>query len=642
MATKYQYFPLPSARHIRLLVINSGAHFDDISCRLLPVSLDIAPNYEALSYVWGNPNPRRAIHCSDGDLEIGPSLSSALRHLRRPDRDRIIWADAICINQDDVQEKSVQVQLMGEIYSTAARTLIWFGEGNAAYDDALRSLLQFQDLHKRESLADDVKVSESLVEAAGRTRENFALSAELLSQLAQLQDGLPYNGMQADEFFQDLFNRAPEGLIQKAEILFQNPWFGRKWIIQELVRSKHAVVMIGPKEFPWNIAQNFAIAFKQANFLTRQEFGDKASALSSNACMLSFLRADWNRGTPQRAASIARTTAAFTCADPRDHVIALLGISSGLSRRHIAELADCSVSPEEISYRFAKVCITACQDLTPLSMVSFQPLEDRPVSWVPRFDKLSPGAERPLRIFISSETEASGNSKIQASVSDNGATLTLVGRIIDAVERQTQTPMKDGVAELRAASALKAAGDLEAVPRMFKQRKLWWDDCRDIALNVNMTMTSNPEEYYLRTIQRDIFARIPNDELAKFEQFLQFYLEKSVELIMDARFDVSIEEILQQSFALDRLKGRFKVDRLEEELVNYFFCRTQDGRLGWMPLHTKKGDQICIFDGAKVPHVIRRSERGTFKLIGECYVQGLMNGEVLALAGLQREEISLA
>ena len=163
-----------------------------------------------------------------------------------------------------------------------------------------------------------------------------------------------------------------------------------------------------------------------------------------------------------------------------------------------------------------------------------------------------------------------------------------MGRIIDTVERQTQTPMKDGVAELGMASALRAAGHLEAVPRMFKQRKLWWDDCRDIALNVNMTIASN-SEYYLRTIQRDIFARIPNDELAKFEQFLQFYLEKSVELIMDARFDVSIEEILQQSFALDRLKSRFKVDRLEEQLVDYFLLQNSRPKIGLDAITHEKG-----------------------------------------------------
>jgi hypothetical protein len=67
------------------------------------------------------------IECSGRKLNITTNLFDALKRLRLPDADRVLWVDAICINQFDLEEKNIQVPLMKDIYSKASVVLIWLG-----------------------------------------------------------------------------------------------------------------------------------------------------------------------------------------------------------------------------------------------------------------------------------------------------------------------------------------------------------------------------------------------------------------------------------------------------------------------------------------------------------------------------------
>jgi hypothetical protein len=102
--------------------------------------------YEALSYVWGARVGTEAVTCEGKTLLITPNCQYALRHLRLAEKDRILWIDAICIDQDEaeesVKERNLQVTLMGEIYAKAKRTICWLGEGNEFTDELLRLLEQ--------------------------------------------------------------------------------------------------------------------------------------------------------------------------------------------------------------------------------------------------------------------------------------------------------------------------------------------------------------------------------------------------------------------------------------------------------------------------------------------------------------------
>lgn len=136
----------PSCREIRLLALalsDSNTDGDAIQCEIFSLSLDSAPAYEALSYTWGSIDDKQTITLSGAPFEITQNLYAALLELRSQptnvDSDqqisavssyRLFWIDAICINQEDVEERSSQVQMMWSIYEKAAAVRVWLGEAS--------------------------------------------------------------------------------------------------------------------------------------------------------------------------------------------------------------------------------------------------------------------------------------------------------------------------------------------------------------------------------------------------------------------------------------------------------------------------------------------------------------------------------
>lgn len=96
-------------------------------CELSHHSLDDRPSYNALSYVWGEHSDRQAIYVNSRQTFVTENLRAALEHLQDPNKDVIIWIDALCINQADDKEKTQQVKQMTKIYAMAACTVAWLG-----------------------------------------------------------------------------------------------------------------------------------------------------------------------------------------------------------------------------------------------------------------------------------------------------------------------------------------------------------------------------------------------------------------------------------------------------------------------------------------------------------------------------------
>ncbi|RMJ17817.1 hypothetical protein CDV36_002500 [Fusarium kuroshium] len=114
---------------IRLLQLHGGTMYP-IQCSMFEACLkdpDRSMDYEALSYVWGSNHADEMIHVDGQILCITKSLHSALRHLRHKKDDRILWADAICIDQSNVMERGHQVSQMGSIYKKASNVIVWLG-----------------------------------------------------------------------------------------------------------------------------------------------------------------------------------------------------------------------------------------------------------------------------------------------------------------------------------------------------------------------------------------------------------------------------------------------------------------------------------------------------------------------------------
>ncbi|KAK1516300.1 hypothetical protein CABS01_06267 [Colletotrichum abscissum] len=114
--------------HIRLLTILSGRQTEELRCTCSTIRLDDRPKYNALSYVWGNREAKAQVIVNGVQVTINKSLAGALRRIRHDREPIVIWADALCINQNDEDEKKYQIDLMHRIYGECENCLVWMGD----------------------------------------------------------------------------------------------------------------------------------------------------------------------------------------------------------------------------------------------------------------------------------------------------------------------------------------------------------------------------------------------------------------------------------------------------------------------------------------------------------------------------------
>jgi hypothetical protein len=121
-----------------------------IQCELFHCSLQDSDKrthpYDALSYVWGDPNKPQPVFVrehnstSGHNLQVTKNLHEALLRLRNCFVERILWIDAVSINQKDEQEKEQQIQFMAKIYSQANCVIVWLGDTADNSDQALTEI----------------------------------------------------------------------------------------------------------------------------------------------------------------------------------------------------------------------------------------------------------------------------------------------------------------------------------------------------------------------------------------------------------------------------------------------------------------------------------------------------------------------
>jgi hypothetical protein len=127
------YRPLCSDDKIRLLVLLPGAGESSLECKLVHSQFrnrakDTRQMYEALSYMWGPLEPALVITVNGKPCAIRQNLWKALMALRHEDRPRTLWIDVICINQNDIPEKSRLVANMNLVYEQAEKVVVWLGD----------------------------------------------------------------------------------------------------------------------------------------------------------------------------------------------------------------------------------------------------------------------------------------------------------------------------------------------------------------------------------------------------------------------------------------------------------------------------------------------------------------------------------
>ncbi|KAF2186080.1 hypothetical protein K469DRAFT_487701, partial [Zopfia rhizophila CBS 207.26] len=170
--------------------------------------------YTAVSYAWGNDRPRELIYLDGRAFQVRRNLWSCLYYLSlhaEHEAWKHIWVDAICINQNDLDEKSEQVPIMGEIYSRATKVYAWLGEADRQMNCVFDALQEFRD-RKREA--------------------KFATHFDAAEQLSFYR-----------QLFRDIYQDKAE--FNWLRPLYVRPYWRRVWIVQELVLAKVVVVCCG-------------------------------------------------------------------------------------------------------------------------------------------------------------------------------------------------------------------------------------------------------------------------------------------------------------------------------------------------------------------------------------------------------------
>lgn len=141
---KFTYTPIETAQTARVLTLYpAAARYDPLFGSLTTIHLDSPsrPPYETISYVWGKPVLSDIIFLDNTIHPLTPSLSNALRRLRHKTEPRLVWADQVCVDQKNHDERNQQVKLMGRLYKEAERVLVWLGDDEESLGEKTAGLL---------------------------------------------------------------------------------------------------------------------------------------------------------------------------------------------------------------------------------------------------------------------------------------------------------------------------------------------------------------------------------------------------------------------------------------------------------------------------------------------------------------------
>ena len=304
---------------IRLLTVDCASK---VNLRLRTYLRQSAPDYDAVSYTWGDDASSTQVSCNDSQLEIRSSLFNALPQIceSRPQPHRPLWIDAICLNQEDDEEKAVHVPLMGEIYENAKRTLVWLGGAANDSDLAMKSLPGLLDI----------------------------------VQTMEPNEFPPHVGAWPDILLKYGLPAVDEPIWHALQAYFSRQWFYRLWTLQEIVLARDPVVLCGIRSIDWNILPLFAKAVTDTRLSVlcfKQENPESTGAHTQEPIQFLFqIHGMRTRLRPLQNAMWLSTLISFSkdrgYRDPVDRVWALMGLLSKASHKILQEARLVDFTPE--------------------------------------------------------------------------------------------------------------------------------------------------------------------------------------------------------------------------------------------------------------------------------------------------------
>jgi hypothetical protein len=679
----YEYFPLRSSPsghsgdEFRLLVLLPGQDDAEIRCEIQHASLDGPPQYEALSYTWGNPKGEESlgpcrgdpsasypIKVDEGYLSVGYNLRCALEQLRDGTNTRTLWIDAICINQDDSEEKNHQVKAMARIYSGASRVLAWLGEDDEYTDLAFDSLDSFfwaskasiirycskqlklpissvDGFHIASVVEKDTKSSlktGDIIKALHLLPSiNFEATPDLeVAALIAFRDSRPfarYLISETEGFLEDA--RFLERIIAVCQVFRHRTYWKRLWIAQELISAAEITIMCGRRSVDLRL-------FILADFvLVDGVHAETGSPLllpaldheTAELLLLATLNAiKFNSRRRHGQVSLVESIgmhSSMICSEPRDYIYALLNISTPinipinyqLSTNVIFTQATRQIIQQENSIDIIFKCSYLETDCSQRSEI------DMP-SWVPRYDTpLTDGELTSIPRCNAGGLIQDNRFTRQLATQDNDFVLHLNGYYGSKVEQASpfftdearDEEMWETILALKTQLAQNSASKFGRIWRMIRPHSSQRTELAGMAEEKNFT--------FWETLVMNMYSKNR-----------PFYQCMSGDRALRKQFMQDIETaLISNSAPPERLIRRLQITLHRKKL-----CLLSGGRMASVHGDAKIGDILFIARGASVPLIIRPIDPSfklgkrraddpdpEFTFVGGAYMAGVMNGEVV-------------
>jgi hypothetical protein len=651
------YRPLKE-HEIRVLEILPGTK-ETIQCQLIHTSLEKPASYNALSYTWGDSSrPRVEIIIDGQSLKVTENCAAALYELRQEatasSKRQIIWIDAICINQNDLGERSQQVLLMGEIYRSCCKLIIWLGPES---DDSASAIKTLKEIC--------TSVKEGTIQ---QWHINFTIKPDYLDRWAQLA------------------------------CLYSRPWFTRVWTVQEyVICAKKSLSHIETDEIEFYCGRDRISADTMATPLDviiagiapvmrelesvlddREKYDIQMKSLDfmrGYACFLSFMVLTHPKFTfsecsePTQFFRFVMVSLRRDSTDPRDRIYAHL--YNGLpvharneTRRPLQEDTREATKPS-LDYHMSELvdplpglradeqCVMDSSLEIPKLIVDYEAtVEDVYSSLVrllisssQRLDILSLCFRRSSSIRRTWTVDLVEMSRaIVGMHSGLESAWGLLGpRFVADLSRLQYHASKTSKANVlfnSNPSILSPTGFRFSVVTLVVEESLRWDlEIWRGRIEVLVMMTASALKVERKEALQAIWnvhaatnlypAKITSGAFGKWASWLSSSRINNMDDVNNDRDTLEEWDFLVKNQVSDR---------------TLFFADSGSSKFigkGWNTM--KKGDIVCIIFGCDVPLVVRQAN-DHFVLVGDCYVEGNMNGEamdLLELGKVKEETFSL-
>ena len=565
----YNYIQLPEGDEIRLLRLFAYNGTKAVSCSLEVVNLNDQPEYEAISYVWGNPVKTHYVVVDDEfSIYITATLNSALQDIGKlisPGESKLLWADAICINQSDVFERNHQVWNMARIYGQA-----------------------------------QLVVTHIPSENPDRTASAMQLATEICDA-----DG------DWTKFRLDMNDTRWPPLLE----LLDAPWPSRIWILQECLLNNDMAMVCGGNMIPWTLFPETSLQLISLRTANAQFQAFSNPSISSFHCAQALIRRkrylELEKLSLGDAVSLTRT---LNATDPRDKVYAILALIRESDRNKIP--VDYNISIEELCIKTAARILDDGWGLDRLLGLAEQPKSVKLPSWVPDLSQTIPMSwilGQIERFECASEVDP------VAGVDETGAKLNLSVAFLGRLKVATSVPPSfwpradpDAVAE-SSSTVLAVIEWLEEQIRCVQKGNLYPD-----ALEAtSKALCLYGKNVYLKSLLTHERPKVEFTAYLEYLQYLHRYLgakEKNEQL----------PEKLNEQTAADS-KEFFSEVTFKPDAG---FGITEEGHAAWLPGKSNVGDFIAVVPGCRVTHVLRKNGND-YTYVGEAYVADIMCGELV-------------